>query len=187
MAFISILLMLLYILMLHGEIAARDQTKNLISPGSSLSPIAGHRSWRSPSGHFEFGFYEQGSGFAVGIWLQASADRKTVVWTANRDDPPLTPNATLLFTVNGKLLLRTEQGNEKVIANTSTNYVASFALMNDTGNFILYNDVFDVVWESFEHPTDTILGGQILAAGAQLLASVSETNSSTGRFHLEMQ
>ncbi|GMN42313.1 hypothetical protein TIFTF001_011521 [Ficus carica] len=59
--------------------------------------------------------------------------------------------------------------------------------MSDTGNFILYNDVFDVVWESFEHPTDTILGGQILAAGAQLFASVSETNSSTGRFHLEMQ
>ena len=73
--------------------------------------------------------------------------------------------------------------NEKLIASKSTNYVASFALMSDTGNFILYNVVFQVVWESFEHPTDANLGGQILAAGAQLFTGVSETYSSTGRFH----
>ena len=44
-----------------------------------------------------------------------------ITWTAYRDDPPVPLNATLVLTVNGKLLLRTysannEAGEEKLIA-----------------------------------------------------------------------
>jgi hypothetical protein len=34
--------------------------------------------------------------------------------------------------------------------------------MLDSGNFVLYNNSNSVIWESFDHPTDTILGGQNL-------------------------
>ncbi|KAF3440560.1 hypothetical protein FNV43_RR18844 [Rhamnella rubrinervis] len=47
------------------------------------------------------------------------------------------------------------------------------------------------IWENnmaeFDHPTDTLLQGQGLVQGKQLISSVSETDHSTGIFHLKMQ
>ena len=42
------------------------------------------------------------------------------------------------------------------------------------------------MWLSYV-TTDTILGGQILSFGCQLLSSLSDTNHSTGQYHLKMQ
>ncbi|GMN47019.1 hypothetical protein TIFTF001_016199 [Ficus carica] len=168
-------------------IASAAKEKNcsqLISPGSFLSPITHRNSWHSSFGDFEFGFYKQGSRYAIGIWL-ANCNETTVVWTANRDDPLVAVNAMLVFTDYGKLVLTTEQGLERLIANAT--HPASFACMHDSGNFVLYNEKFDVVWQSFEHPTDSMLGGQILPVRGQLFSSLSETDHSTGRFHLKMQ
>lgn len=168
-----------------GETTKKVLSKgNVIRPGSSLSPTAAESSWSSPSGNFEFGFYQQGNGFSVGIWL-IGVNKKTVVWTANRDDTPVDDKANLLFTDSGKLLLRIEQGYEKPIADISNS--ASSASMLDSGNFVLYNNNSGIVWESFEHPTDTMLQDQVLLPAGQLFSSVSETNHSTGRFHLKMQ
>ena len=55
-------------------------------------------SWPSPSTQFAFGLYPQGNDFMVGIWLVDIDNNITVVWTANRDDPPVTSNATLKLT-----------------------------------------------------------------------------------------
>lgn len=113
-----------------------------------------------------------------------------ITWTAFRDDPPVPLNATLELTGNGKLLLRTYYANngageEKLVANIERS--ASNARMFDSGNLVLYNEHSDVIWESFKFPTDTILGGQNLSEGGELISSASTTNSSTGRFHLKMQ
>ena len=123
----------------------------------------------------------------VGIWL-VGIDDNTVVQTANRDDPPVTSNATTLdLTESGKLLLTTdEQGEEKIISATVSES-ASYACMFDSGNFVLYNKNDSIIWETFRYPTDTILGGQILSSGCQLLSSLSDTNHSTGRYRLKMQ
>ncbi|MFQ6647488.1 hypothetical protein Gotur_020713, partial [Gossypium turneri] len=102
----------------------------------------------------------------------------TIVWTAKRDDPPVSSNATLEFTTRGVLLLRTEDGVENVIANQSG--VDSASLL-DTGNLVLYENR-SVVWESFDIPTDTILGGQNLSS--ELISSVSSSNHSTGHYYL---
>lgn len=61
--------------------------------------------------------------------------------------------------------------------------------MLDSGNFVLYdyNNISRIIWQSFDHPTDTLLEGQSLPPGSHLTSSLSETNSSTGRFHLYMQ
>ncbi|KAJ0015291.1 hypothetical protein Pint_19529 [Pistacia integerrima] len=155
-----------------------------ISPGSSLSLTGGRISWDSPSGLFNFGFYKQGSGFSLGVWLLTSPEI-TIVWTANRDDPPLSSNATLELTTEGKLILKTGQNKDKLIANTMES--AAFASMLDSGNFVLQNIHSDIIWSSFSLPTDTILGGQNLPAGSELFSRLSETNHSTGRFRLKMQ
>jgi len=78
-----------------GAQPQQNQCRHRISLGSSLHPTTPPRSWPSPSGQFAFGLYQQGNGFMVGIWL-VGIDDNTVVWTANRDDPPVTSNATTL-------------------------------------------------------------------------------------------
>ncbi len=60
--------------------------------------------------------------------------------------------------------------------------------MLDSGNFVLYNNSNSVIWESFDHPTDTILGGQNLFDYTDfLVSSVARSDHSRGRFCLTMQ
>ena len=58
--------------------------------------------------------------------------------------------------------------------------------MLDSGNFVLYDKDSKFIWQSFDYPTDTILGDQALFTEGQLLSSLSESDHSTGRFHLVM-
>ncbi|KAJ6854630.1 hypothetical protein NC651_039543, partial [Populus alba x Populus x berolinensis] len=179
----------LLVICIYKPVTSQQSHSNLISLGSSISTNVQPTSWRSPSGTFAFGFYPQGSGFIVGIWL-VGKPADIITWTAYRDDPPVPSNATLELTVNGKLLLRTyyannEAGEEKLIAKIEKS--ASNARMLDSGNLVLYNEHSDVIWESFKFHTDTILGGQNLYAGGELLSSASTTDFSTGRFRLKMQ
>ncbi|XVE83307.1 hypothetical protein DITRI_Ditri16bG0078300 [Diplodiscus trichospermus] len=179
----STVLLILSFLCLVESGAQQGQSSEIIQ-GSTLYPLGDHSSWPSPSGRFAFGFYEQDNGFGIGIWLLVAKSHKTVVWTANRDDPlPVTPKATLRFTQDGKLVLTTEQGEKRLIDGVT----ASSASMQDSGKFVLYDEGKQIIWESFQSPTDTILGGQQLPAGSQLISSVSKTNHSTGRFRLAMQ
>ncbi|KAL0000773.1 hypothetical protein SO802_014554 [Lithocarpus litseifolius] len=183
MASISFVLLVLSITFAVGRAQAKQSDP--ITMGSSIFPTTHPTSWLSPANLFAFGFYQQGSGFSVGIWL-VGMDNKTVVWTANRDDPPVTSKAKLEFTMDGKLLLITEQGQKHLIPSSATNSV-SHAAMLDSGNFVLYNKDSKFIWQSFHYPTDTILGGQTLFTGGQLLSSLNESDHSTGRFHLVMQ
>ncbi|KAF5457995.1 hypothetical protein F2P56_022063 [Juglans regia] len=177
---VSFVFFLFLISIATGRAQAPKQSRN-ITTGFSIHPTIDPTSWLSPSGRFAFGFYQKnGNGFEVGIWLVG--DKRIVVWTAFRDDPPLTSNVNLNFTKKGNLLLRTEQGQEKLIAGATA---AAYASMLDSGNFVLYDKDSKIIWQSFEHPTDTILGGQTLFNGGRLVSSLTEF--STGRFHLEMQ
>ncbi|KAL2338375.1 hypothetical protein Fmac_012821 [Flemingia macrophylla] len=157
----------------------------MIELGSCLYAGGSHSAWISSSGRFAFGFYPQGDadGFAVGIWL-VSAENNTIVWTANRDShiPPLSFNSTLNFTNTGLRLFQSREESQDLIS-----LVTSLASMLDSGNFVLYNDNHTVVWQSFDHPTDTILGGQTLASNIKLAPSVSKTDHSIGRFYFVVQ
>ncbi|KAB1223471.1 G-type lectin S-receptor-like serine/threonine-protein kinase RLK1 [Morella rubra] len=139
--------------------------------------------WLSRSGLYAFGFYKQGNDYAIGIFL-AGIPEKTVVWTANRDEPLVSSNATLLFETDGSLLLQGTGGRVVIAASIGA---ASSASMLNSGNFVLYNSSQQIIWQSFDYPTDTILSSQRLLAGQQLLSSISESDHSTGIFRLKMQ
>ncbi|KAG1369773.1 G-type lectin S-receptor-like serine/threonine-protein kinase LECRK2 [Cocos nucifera] len=165
--------------------AAQPRQSN-ISLDTSLYPTTNPTSWHSPNGRFAFGFYPEGTGFFIGIWLVASPENSTVIWTADRDDPPVTKDAVLKLTNGGlKLLLQHSEG--RLISNISTGTDASSASMLDSGNFVIYDSNFHVIWETFDHPTDTIMAGQVLGSGSELFSSISETNHSSGKFQLSMQ
>ncbi|KAG8499442.1 hypothetical protein CXB51_005995 [Gossypium anomalum] len=158
-------------------------TVSNISLASSLSPT-GDSHWLSESGQFAFGFYPYGNGFAIGIWFQ-NIQPRTVVWTANRDETPFSSHATLLFNTEGRLVVQENQGREiSIIGNAS---VASSASMLDTGNFVLFNSSSEIIWQSFDYPTDTILPGQRLSPGHRLVSDVSEANHTSGKFQIVMQ
>ncbi|KAJ0098264.1 hypothetical protein Patl1_27784 [Pistacia atlantica] len=175
MASVLVMCFLLSLVILHTRAELEK-----ISPGSSLVPNTSRNSWRSASGHFAFGFYQQGNEFAVGIWLVDKLNI-TVVWTANRDDQPVPLNSTIEFTKHG-LLLRTHQGAEKNITQLSKQPAS--ASMLDSGNFVIYGNESQVIWNSFDSPTDTILGGQSI--DSQLISSRSTSDHSSGQFYLNV-
>ncbi|KAH9717741.1 hypothetical protein KPL71_021942 [Citrus sinensis] len=166
--------------------AAAKKKHSNISIGSSLSST-GNSSWRSPSGLYAYGFYQQrnGSSYYVGVFL-AGIPEKTVVWTANRDNPPVSSDATLMFNFEGRIVLRSgEQGQDSIIADDSQ--FASSASILDSGSFVLHNSDGKVIWQTFDHPTDTFLPTQRLSAGTELFSGISKTDPSTGLFWLNMQ
>ncbi|OWM91383.1 G-type lectin S-receptor-like serine/threonine-protein kinase LECRK1 [Punica granatum] len=163
----------------------RQTSSYSIRPGSSLSPSASSVSWPSPSRLFRFGFYPQGRMYAVGIWLSGKPNN-TITWTASRDGPLVSSNSTIYFAENGTLVLRTETGREMPITKDLIGPATS-ASMLDTGNFVLYDNSSQVIWQSFDYPTDTILGGQNLSRGVSLVSSKSLFNHSSGRSLLVMQ
>ncbi|KAF4377014.1 hypothetical protein G4B88_027653 [Cannabis sativa] len=153
--------------------AQLNNNTKMISLDSSISPSTNNSYWLSNSGQFAFGFYKQGNGFAIGIWFDKIKE-KTVIWTANRDQQQPLPQSTTL------------------VLNDFANFVspdqpAASASMLDSGNFVLYNSDSEAIWQSFENPTDTLLSGQILETGKELVSAVSESNHSSGEFQLTMQ
>ncbi|KAG4203218.1 hypothetical protein ERO13_A05G387950v2 [Gossypium hirsutum] len=178
----NIIVLLFLLVSFHVNVIAEEDEANIIKPGSSLYAGKQPSTWASPSGNFEFGFYRQGKGYAAGIWLVGPPEN-TIVWAAKRNDPPVSSNATLEFTKQGVLLLRTEDGVENVIPNLSGMQFVDSASLLDTGNLVLYENG-SVVWESFHILTDTILGGHNLSRDRELISSVSSSNHSTGHYYL---
>ncbi|KAL7249378.1 hypothetical protein ACSBR1_011552 [Camellia fascicularis] len=184
----SILVVLLMFFILFAAIEAHKKPPKTISLGSSLSLNSQNNSWLSASGLFAFGFYPEKNGFAVGIWIVGHKNNTTVVWTANRDYPVVSSNAIIEFTTDGRLnLVHTEQGIDLPIADIAANARVVSASLLDSGNFVISNES-SVIWESFGFPTDTILGGQTLLHGHQLVSSVSSSSDhSSGRYRISMQ
>jgi hypothetical protein len=108
-------LFLLSMFLLAVDVKAQQNHSNVIPLGSWLSSIANRTSWHSPSGLFAFGFYPQGNGFAIGIWL-VNQPENIIVWTIYRNDPPYSSTATLNLTSDGILLNLTEQGKVYLIS-----------------------------------------------------------------------
>ncbi|XP_017974646.1 PREDICTED: G-type lectin S-receptor-like serine/threonine-protein kinase LECRK2 [Theobroma cacao] len=163
--------------------SSAQTTNNTINLGSSIT-AGSNSSWRSTSGDFAFGFYLLPRGlFLVGIWFDKIPE-KTLVWSANRDDPARN-GSTIDLTDNGQLVLTHSNGTKFTIFNGTSR---SSALMQDDGNFVLRESSSRVIWRSFDFPTDTILLGQNLVMGQKLYSNANGTvDYSTGRYMLEVQ
>ncbi|KAJ0976532.1 hypothetical protein J5N97_012006 [Dioscorea zingiberensis] len=156
-----------------------------ISTGTILSPSSS--SWFSPSGRFAFGFHPEGDGFTVGILFNIMAPNNTMlIWNHNRDYAPVSNSATIKLTKDGLMLLLAPEGAQHDLFSDSSSSTHC-ASMLDSGNFVIFNSNNNVLWQTFDLPTDTIMGGQTLKNDKKLVSSVSDTNHSSGKFHLRMQ
>ncbi|XP_058191516.1 G-type lectin S-receptor-like serine/threonine-protein kinase RKS1 isoform X2 [Rhododendron vialii] len=116
---------------------------------------------------FALGFFspENSNRRYVGIWYNKISEQ-TVVWVANREKPINGPSGVLFLNQDGNLAIYDNSQNithwdtNLSVAETGTNTSTFYsARLMDSGNFVLFqgDTVSDVVWQSFDHPTNTML------------------------------
>ncbi|XP_062160763.1 G-type lectin S-receptor-like serine/threonine-protein kinase At1g11410 isoform X3 [Alnus glutinosa] len=112
---------------------------------------------------FALGFFspENSSRRYVGIWYN-KVPEQTVVWVANRDSPLNDTSGVLSINSHGNLVLNSKNRSTPI---WSTNASVSFtnnsmaAQLLDSGNLVLVlRDSQRISWQSFDYPTNTLLG-----------------------------
>uniref|UniRef100_A0ACD5UWA6 Uncharacterized protein n=1 Tax=Avena sativa TaxID=4498 RepID=A0ACD5UWA6_AVESA len=119
----------------------------------------------SKGGDFALGFFSPNSSntsLYLGIWYHNIPGSLTVVWIANRDNPITTPSSPVLtITKSFNLVLLDSEGRN--IWMTASNITAgaagpgAYAVLLNSGNFVLRLPNGNDIWQSFDHPTDTML------------------------------
>ncbi|XP_047319258.1 G-type lectin S-receptor-like serine/threonine-protein kinase LECRK3 [Impatiens glandulifera] len=162
-----------------------SSSTNIITIGSSLLANNNNSYWTSPSGDFAFGFQNingPAAGYLLSIWFN-KIPHKTIVWSANPQTPA--PEGSKIELTNHTFQLTNPNGSQIWLAELAGNNLSHAAIL-DSGNFLILIDS-TTLWQSFDHPTDTILPSQTLSQGTRLVARLFDTNFSNGRFQLDMQ
>ncbi|XP_076912106.1 G-type lectin S-receptor-like serine/threonine-protein kinase LECRK3 [Bidens hawaiensis] len=82
------------------------------------------------------------------------------------------------------LVLSDPQGRE--LWSTGSISDLAYGYMNDTGNFVIVGNNSHNIWESFDHPADTMLPTQVMARGGVINSKMGKTNFSGGRYQLRL-
>nr|POE45868.1 g-type lectin s-receptor-like serine/threonine-protein kinase [Quercus suber] len=139
-----------------------SSTLDTITPSQS---IRDGETLVSASGIYELGFFSPGSSKSryVGIWFGVSND--TVVWVANRETPLKNHHGVFKVTNKGILVLL-DSTNTTIwssnISRTAGNKINNpTAQLLDSGNLVVKDgnnsDPKSFLWQSFDHPSDTLL------------------------------
>ncbi|XP_051217299.1 G-type lectin S-receptor-like serine/threonine-protein kinase At2g19130 [Lolium perenne] len=147
------------------QILASSVATNFISPGQEL--VYGDNLF-SLDGKFALGFFQTGSkshntlNWYFGIWF-SKVPTITPVWVANCDDPIKEP-ALVRFTISrdGNLVVLDKPNNSMIWSSqVSIRTNTTIAVLTNNGNLVLQNTLSssDILWQSFDHPTDTFLPG----------------------------
>ncbi|RCV23747.1 hypothetical protein SETIT_5G030600v2 [Setaria italica] len=139
---------------------------------SARRPLRGNDTVVSAQGKFELGLFSPGSSgrYYLGIWYK-NVPVQTAIWVGNRESP-------LSDVASAELRVSSDSGNLELVwrsqssaspavvwwTNLSSSSVASspgsnIAVMRDNGNLVLLDggNSSNVLWQSFDHPTDTLV------------------------------
>nr|XP_025875664.1 G-type lectin S-receptor-like serine/threonine-protein kinase B120 isoform X2 [Oryza sativa Japonica Group] len=166
----STMIFLLYWIFSSIHLCASD---NRLVPGKPISPGS---TIISDDGTFALGFFSPSNPkkhYYVGIWYN-NIPKFTVVWVANRAAPITVPSSAV-FTLTRSSNLTLSDGNGHVLWTTmaksrisissprNTKNISTEAMLDNTGNLILRSLADNaIIWQSFDHPTDTLLPGMNL-------------------------
>ncbi|KAJ6846616.1 receptor-like serine/threonine-protein kinase SD1-8 [Iris pallida] len=163
------------------------------------SPLADGDTIVSANGTFVLGFFApnpNSNNRYVGIWYN-KVSVLTYVWVANRNDPLVDRTGTLSLTANGTLVITANNSTIVVWSSSDSSTVANpVSQILDNGNFVVKDAKDDSLqffaWQSFDHPTDTLLPGMKLGwnltigLNRNLTAWASLTDPSSGPYTLAM-
>ncbi|KAL9345450.1 hypothetical protein Peur_063125 [Populus x canadensis] len=133
--------------------------EGIIVPGRNVSA---NQSIISASGTFALGFFSVGNStprYYLGIWYN-KIQKKSVVWVANRESPT-DSLGTFALGVDGNLVVLDATGKIVWSSNVKIAHSAINSMMGvlmDSGNFLLRSGE-TILWQSFDHPSDTFLPG----------------------------
>ncbi|EHA8586874.1 Receptor-like serine/threonine-protein kinase SD1-8 [Cocos nucifera] len=161
-------------------------------------PLTDGQNLVSAGGTFELGFFSpaNSNNRYVGIWYH-TVSKQTVVWVANRQHPISEPKGNLSITANGTLII-TDQNSTTIWSSGSSGLANPVAQLLDTGNFIIRkanddsNHPNSFAWQSFDHPTDTLLPGMKLGwnltshLNRNLTAWTSPSDPAPGHYSMAM-
>ncbi|KAJ8773192.1 hypothetical protein K2173_028369 [Erythroxylum novogranatense] len=142
-----------------------------------------NRALVSDNGTFAFGFSQADAKnrFQLAIWFADLPGDQTVVWSANRNSP-VTKEAFLELDTTGDLLLVDRSAT--VWSSNTSGVGVETAVMEESGNFILYTRTNQPAWQSFLHPSDTLLPSQPLTVSLELTSATSPLHD--GYYSLKM-
>lgn len=156
--------------LLFGICLASIQTVGQISPGFQGSEM----NWIDHDGlfllsndsNFAFGFVTTSD--VTAFWLAIiHVGTKAMVWSANRDSPVVMSDK-FVFDATGNAFLQ-KGGSVVWSTDTGGKGVSAMELQN-SGNLVLLGSNSGVIWQSFSHPTDTLLSNQEFAEGMKLVS-----------------
>ncbi|XP_075666935.1 G-type lectin S-receptor-like serine/threonine-protein kinase SD1-13 [Castanea sativa] len=139
---------------------------------------------------FKLGFFspENSTNRYLGIWYN-NISVFTVIWVANREKPIKDSSGVLTISEDGNLVVLNGQAEILWSSNVSNSVTNSSATLGDFGNLVLRVDTTGLVlWESFQHPSDTILSRMKLSTSSkkdqrvQLTSWKSPSDPSIGSF-----
>ncbi|KAJ0571420.1 putative protein kinase RLK-Pelle-SD-2b family [Helianthus annuus] len=177
-------LLLLFLCSLTRSSTSKNATRDHLPRDSSLS-VEDHDSHViiSADNSFTCGFYGfQTNAYWFAIWLTNSKDR-TVVWAANCNTPVNGRGSKLTFSRKGAMVL-TDVGGMIVWQTNTTPTDADRAVLLNTGNLVLKNQKDEIIWQSFDHPTDTLLPSQTLTKTKSLISVLRKGSLESGYFGL---
>ncbi|KAF7000563.1 hypothetical protein CFC21_016443 [Triticum aestivum] len=195
---------LLFSLCTALAVAAAAATDTL-KQGDSLTAPATLVS--SPSGVFELGFHApdpaRPARLYLCVWYRDTQPR-TVAWVANRVNAAAAAAPSLTLTAGGELRVldgAAKDGARMLWSSNTTTRAAPRggyeAVIQDSGSLQVRDVDGTVIWDSFWHPSDTMLSGMRISVNAEVRAQVrgppermlftswaSDTDPSPGRFAL---
>ncbi|OEL27950.1 Receptor-like serine/threonine-protein kinase SD1-8 [Dichanthelium oligosanthes] len=171
-----------------------------IVPGKPLSPGA---TIVSEDGSFALGFFSPSSStpakLYLGIWYN-DIPKFTVVWVANQDAPvtnTTSPAPTLSLEANSSDLVLSDGADGRAVWRTNVTSVPPStpasptgvaAVLLNNGDLVIRSPNGTTLWQSFEHPADTLLPGMKIRikyktrAGERLVSWKGPGDPSPGSF-----
>ncbi|XP_047939779.1 G-type lectin S-receptor-like serine/threonine-protein kinase SD2-5 [Salvia hispanica] len=128
----------------------------------------------SNNSNFAFGLTTTASDVTQFLLVVIHKSSSTIVWAANRDSP-VKNSDSFEFDISGNAFLQSG-GSTIWSSDTADKGVSSLQLL-DNGNLVLVgSDDNTFVWQSFSHPTNTLLSNQEFSQGMRLISDRATSN-----------
>ncbi|KAL6536207.1 G-type lectin S-receptor-like serine/threonine-protein kinase SD2-5 [Orobanche gracilis] len=174
-----LLYILIIILLLLGTCSASVQRIGKLNPGFKGSPMYFIDNdglfLLSNNSNFAFGFTTTTTDVTLFVLVVIHKSSSTVVWSANRGSP-VHNSDNFQFDTDGNAYLLS--GVSKIWSANTANKGVSAMELQDSGNLVLLGHDGHTIWQSFSHPTNTLLSNQEFSDGMKLISDPGSNNLS---------